>query len=270
MGQSAIAAALLKFPARVKRLVFTQHFIYPASSQSSLLKKNIANLIFRLSFAQYNQLFAISTEVRDTMIARHEVNPKKIRILYNGIEGVSGEKIQHQPFNILIVSRLSKEKGIIPLLNVLAEMLKEKPSFSVTIVGDGEEKSIIRQQINEWQLQDNIVLAGKSSNINEYYLKADLLINATKYEAFGLVIVEAMSAQLPVIAFNQGGPRDILINETTGYLIQSFEQIKEKVQILIDNPELRETMGKAGYKRFTTHFALNIMMNELIKEYGLE
>ena len=104
----------------------------------------------------------------------------------------------------------------------------------------------LSQKIDELGLDKNIFLVGNVGNVNDYLSQAHLYVHAAFKEAFGLVLIEAMASELPVIATNGGGNKDLIINDYNGYLLESrnVEQFNEKIKFLLNNPAARVKLGE--------------------------
>ncbi|MDD5455793.1 MAG: glycosyltransferase family 4 protein [Candidatus Margulisbacteria bacterium] len=267
LGGSAIAGALLKYPAGIKRLVFTQHFLRPASSQSNFLKKFLAKIIFKFSFYFFDQCIAISNEVKKQMLDRKEVSLQKITVIFNGSEELKGDINRNKIPDILIVSRLQKEKGIEEILPVFTALKQQGLIFKVNIVGTGELETVLKKKCRELGLTDIIIFAGLVNNVIPYYFQSSIFLNPTLLEGFGLAIIEAMSARLPVIAYAYGGPLDIVDDGKTGFLVHNIKEMTTSLKQLIEDKNLREQMGEEGYTRFKSLFSLDIMIEKLLKIY---
>jgi glycosyltransferase involved in cell wall biosynthesis len=87
--------------------------------------------------------------------------------------------------------------------------------------------------------------------MTEIYKSADIFVLVSHVEVLGVVIMEAMASGLPVIATKISGAKDLVEDGKTGFLVPIRDPmtIKEKIKILLENPTLREKMGKAGGKR---------------------
>jgi glycosyltransferase involved in cell wall biosynthesis len=159
---------------------------------------------------------------------------------------------------ILCVSRMSHEKGIDILLDVLKVFYSKKSNriYMMDIVGDGPLLSELKSKSVLLGLEPWVSFCGKISNIFDSYVNSDLLLVTSRYEGFGLVIAEAMSCSVPVIAFDvESGPRHIINSEENGVLIKPFEIedfAAEMTLILNDKDKLRKLSVSA--KKSSTQF----------------
>ena len=131
------------------------------------------------------------------------------------------------------------------------------PDWTLHIYGGyGEEQSSLLPLI--MQLDTNVVVHEPTESIFDCYMESSILLLTSRFEPFGLVIPEAMSCGLPVVSFDcPYGPADIITDGIDGFLIKNrdMNEFVKKVCLLIDNPELRKTMGNAGIessKRYAT------------------
>lgn len=154
---------------------------------------------------------------------------------------------------ILFVGRIEPLKGIDILISAAAQ-LHEDENFIVLIVGGGgratEEIAQLRAQAAELGVDHHISFEGAvdHSRLPLYYNAADVCVVPSYYESFGLVAVESMACGTPVVASRVGGLTTTVRDGETGYLIpwRCPEPFAERLELLLDNDELRASFGRAG------------------------
>lgn len=174
----------------------------------------------------------------------------KLEVLPNplGVDGFSfpkeathGEN-NHSITKLLFVGRLTKQKGIDRLCEVLEGIKQE--AWELRICGDGPLRGQLEQFINSKGLSDKVFLEGAVNNIQDYYLEADLLIMTSFWEGLPMVIAEAMSFGVPVIAFDcPTGPREFIDNDANGILVDDG-QIEYYISHLLALLHDKEKIGK--------------------------
>jgi glycosyltransferase involved in cell wall biosynthesis len=121
--------------------------------------------------------------------------------------------------------------------------------------------------------KDKIKLVGNQSNVESIINISDICVLMTNYKVHGEGIsnsvLEYMAMGKAVIASLGGGTNEIIENAKTGFLINpaSSRELSEKIAVLIDNIELRKTMGIAGRQRIEDRFSINSMVNKFIQVY---
>jgi glycosyltransferase involved in cell wall biosynthesis len=150
--------------------------------------------------------------------------------------------------SVIYVGRFSKQKDIGSLLRIWNLIHQRHPNWNLHIYGGyGEEQNALLDEIK--QMSANIFVYEPTSDILEKYKESSILLLTSQYEPFGLVLPEAMSCGLPVVAFDcPYGPADIINDGIDGFLIKNRD-IGDYVAIvclLLDNVRLRNKMGKAG------------------------
>jgi glycosyltransferase involved in cell wall biosynthesis len=159
-----------------------------------------------------------------------------------------------------MVARLDRWKGVEIFLKAISICKKKHPEVQYVIVGGEIEGSSeyakeLYQLAEELQLNEVVHFTGwryGPEDMPDVYAAMDLLVHAsTSPEPFGLVILEAMATAKPVVATNQGGPKEICIHNETALLVPPGdpEKLAEAISYLIQNPQLAREMGKAGRKR---------------------
>lgn len=160
----------------------------------------------------------------------------------------SGEYSSCSQKSVIFVGRFSRQKDIRSLLKVWSLVHQRYPEWQLQIYGGyGEEKDALLPQIEK--NQENIVLFEPTSEILCKYRENSMLIMTSRYEPFGLVLPEAMSCGLPVVAFDcPYGPAEIITDNVDGFLIKGWdvEAFAEKVCQLMESESLRQSMGAAA------------------------
>lgn len=140
----------------------------------------------------------------------------------------------------IFVGRLVEQKGIPDLIKVWQIVNQRYPDWLLDVFGDGQMDSMPEIQL---------FVHPPTKNIMEEYINSSMLLMTSVYEPFGLVLPEAMSCGLPVVAFDcPYGPADIIEHEKNGFLVErrNVHSFANDICKLIDNIELRQSMGQQG------------------------
>ena len=148
---------------------------------------------------------------------------------------------------VIFVGRYMEQKGIPDLYQIWQLVHKQHPEWYLDLYGSGNLKEQIKEEASI--LDVNITVNGQTQNIFEKYLEHSILVVTSLFEPFGLVIPEAMSCGLPVIAFDcPFGPANIISDGIDGFLIKDRDvhMFAERLSFLMDSPQMRYQMGHAG------------------------
>jgi len=153
---------------------------------------------------------------------------------------------------VIYVGRLSTEKNVEKLIRDFSQV--KGKNVQLLIVGCGPERSKLERLVNELGMVDRITFVGLREDVERFYAAADIFFLPSKYEAFGQVILEAMAAGLPCIAFKRAWPEyevaseEIIRDRVTGFCVDPYnkQELQERLLYLIENPDIRIRMGKAG------------------------
>lgn len=230
-------------------LIITEHDPFPLSFPKVIYKQwanKLADQIICVSQANQKLLSEIYPDLKN-----------KITVVYNGIEATNYKispaqkaMIRTQIFQLSPNSKtkiffsagtLHTRKGYHVLLNALAKIREKFSNFKLVIAGSGPEQINLENLSKNLNLHQHLLLLGQRSDINDLMQSADLFILPSLKEAFGLVILEAMQANLPIIASKIGGIPEILSNDYP-YLTEADNpaQLAEKIQKYLNHPEISE------------------------------
>jgi glycosyltransferase involved in cell wall biosynthesis len=177
--------------------------------------------------------------------------------------------MNRKPSDVKVIGaagRLVNQKGFDLLLLVAAQLKERGHRFRIEIAGEGLDRPALEQQIEALELSAHVVLKGFVNDMPSFFNSCDVFVLPSRYEGFGYVMVEAMLAQKPVIAFKTSSATDIVIDNETGFLVDAFDlsQFADKIATLITNGMLATTMGQKGYQRALERFPLKKATEELI------
>jgi glycosyltransferase involved in cell wall biosynthesis len=167
-------------------------------------------------------------------------------------------------FNILFLSNLIESKGVYILLEACKQLKERKINFNCLYVGGIGDISEIdfNNKVKELNLINHVRYLGKRFGVekDEIFNNADILVLPTLNDCFPLVLLEAMQFYLPVISTFEGGIPDIVQDKKTGYLVLKNDvfDLTNKIESLINDPELMNSMGIAAHRRFKENYTLEM------------
>ena len=181
------------------------------------------------------------------------------------------------PEDRLLIAQLSwmiPEKGILDLLEAARLVVASNPRAHFALVGDGQYREQFRRRAVELGIEDHVTWTG---NIVDPYAEgvhaaADVLCQMSRWEeVFGFVIAEAMVARKPVVATRVGGIPELIEDRRTGFLVERGDSaaMAEKILALLDDPNLRRSMGEAGRLVAETRFDVRKNVTEVLRLYGI-
>jgi glycosyltransferase involved in cell wall biosynthesis len=190
-------------------------------------------------------------------------NKNKSVVIHNGIEVEEPEKktANHDTITILTVSRFVEQKdyktAIIAFQKAI-KLSKIKQKVQYVIIGHGPLEMELREFVKECNLTGQIEFVINPANVNAYYKEADIYLSTSLFEGLSNSIMEAMSFSLPVVATDVGDNNLLVQDQQTGFLVKTKvkNDISQKLKLLIENPKLREDMGKKGYIHIKTNFSI--------------
>lgn len=175
--------------------------------------------------------------IKNGIVIPHGINLKRF--------SPSAEKF----FEVITIANLHDyRKGVDKLIEVA-----RKTDKTFIVLGEGKFRHAYEQKIRSYNLS-NIKLIGKKENIQDFLKQSKVYVLPSIYEAFGLVLIEAMASGLPCIAFNPHGKEiqtasgEIIKNNKTGFLVKNEKEMTEKINLLLSDENLRRKMGREAFK----------------------
>ena len=196
----------------------------------------------RRSYSRLEALTVLSTgDARDygAFVPRVELMPNPVTALDGGISA------QQEPV-VVAAGRLNPQKGFDLLIAAWAPVRERHPDWRLRIYGSGPARAALEAQIAAASMDGAVALMGRTRRLGAAMAGASLFVLPSRFEGFGMVIVEAMGKGLPVVAFNcPRGPADIVSHDQDGLLVpcRDVEALSAAVLALIEDPERRRRLA---------------------------
>ncbi|PID46052.1 MAG: hypothetical protein CSB47_05925 [Proteobacteria bacterium] len=184
-------------------------------------------LLMKLTYPRAQHIIAVSEDV--ATLLREEYKFKHVSRIYNLVsfeEIIEQAKVpyQHERPYIMALGRLSEVKRLDLLIDAYAHS-RLKDECDLLLIGEGEMRPQLEQQIKKLALSDKVMMLGVQSNPFRYLSGAKFLVLSSRTEAFPMVLIESLVLSCPVVATDcPTGPREIVMHEKNGLLVESGNQ----------------------------------------------
>jgi glycosyltransferase involved in cell wall biosynthesis len=228
------------------------------------------DLLYKKVYNNFDLIITQSNYMRDDLVQNFGIQKEKIAVIYNpvDIKNVSKKSLEStkevfnkNKINLIAAGRLVPQKGFDVLVDTIS-LLDDR--FHLTLLGEGDDEEVIKQQIKTLGLEDKITLLGFQHNPYFYMKEADFFILSSRYEGLPNVVLESNACGTPCIAFDTaGGTAEVIEDGKTGVLVENF-----------DAPSLANSIIKAVEMDFDTNYIqnfckINFSVEKIVKEYEL-
>ena len=248
-------------------IVFTVHGYHGASAEVSY---RLACLFANLWATRV--ICVCQTEY--DLLVKLGMNPAKLEMIYNGVPTPTLDRskvdllvrqfnLDPDPQTIIgTAARLSEAKGLTYLLQAFARVAIDKPNLRLIIAGTGELEQQLKQQSQDLGIATQTIFAGYVNDLPELMSLFDFFVLPSLQEACSLACAEAMAQQKAAIGTTIGGIVEQIVDGKTGFLIspQDVDTLTEKIQYLLDRPELVAEFARNGRKRYEAYFTVERML----------
>jgi glycosyltransferase involved in cell wall biosynthesis len=223
------------------------------------------NLLMKFFGMLSHKMVGVSPAATNYLTEKLKMNPNKVQLILNGIAAPRAvsqveiaslkEKLGIKADEVVIGSigrmRDDNHKRFSDLIAAFSMLVQKKYPVKLVLVGEGPEQVNYEKQVADLNLKDSVIFAGYQDDVALYYSVFDVFSLVSGYEAFGLVLAEAMLHKLPIVATKVGGMQYIVDDTSTGYLVERFDvpAIATKLEALVQDENLRKKMGEMGFEK---------------------
>lgn len=228
------------------------------------------HLLYRSFAGLCHHMVGVSPAVTDYLRRKIRLPVHKVTLINNGV----AEKPRANPQEIAAVRErlglpqdafvigtvgrlLDSHKRASDLIRAMPRIIVDCPTAFLLVVGTGRDEQALQCLASELDVADQVLFASYQADTQPYYEVMDVFTMASAHEAFGLVLVEAMFTELPVVATRVGGIPGVVDDGATGFLVDPYQPqaLAERILRLVNDPSARRAMGQAGRRRALSHFS---------------
>lgn len=170
--------------------------------------------------------------------------------------------------NLIHISNFRPVKNIPNVIRTF-HLISQEMNARLLLVGGGPDEVVAKRMIRELGIEDQVLFLGKHENIVPLLSVSDLLLLPSYKESFGLVSIEAMACEVPVIASNTGGIPEVVENGVTGFLTEpdDYQKMAERAIFLLQNPSVHQDFAQRGRKMVEERFNAESVVENYMEYY---
>jgi len=232
------------------------------------------NLLDRLLRFQTRRYIAVSEYLKKKLVETG-ISENRIFVVYNGVEssGIEGAhpSMKPNPGEAVIIGsigRLHKVKNYAELIRAFSQL--PNTSYKLQIIGEGSERANLENLIKELALEDRVEILGNVDNARERLSRFDIYVQPSMSEGFGLTVVEAMLAGLPVIVSPGSALSEIVKDDETGIVLKSMgcRDISLAIEAVLKDKVRAQKIARAAKKYALKNFSISKWINGTEKVFG--
>jgi glycosyltransferase involved in cell wall biosynthesis len=246
------AELIASLACKKKKFIISRHNFEPFWPNKPKL---VSVLLSRFVTSRASGAIAISNAIKNYLIMKKEVSKGfQVSVVYYGFEHVVDDKsdtkeLTHEilsskkNYKLGTIGRLVPGKNYPTMLKAVAKIAIVDPTVKFFVVGGGSSEQELIKMCKDLKIEDNVIWLGRTEHIREFLSKIDLFIFASKGEGFGLVLLEAMLANKPILAANNSAIPEVLgLNYKGLFSTDDYKLLSEKIIDLMNDHTKSESL----------------------------
>ncbi|MCY4155668.1 MAG: glycosyltransferase [Gammaproteobacteria bacterium] len=208
-----------------------------------------------LKYFRQTRVFTPTTRAQRDYLAQQGIAAERIRLIpnFSSFPAVGGVHCRPTVTKIVAHGRFVQKKGFDLLLRSFSRVAGA--DMRLYIAGDGTERRRLTQLAARLNLGERVCFVGWQDDIRSFLLQGDLFVLPSRYEPFGIAVLEAMACGVPIIATRCHGPVEILAEDSAWLCDAEQESLTAALQAAIDDPEGRARRAQAAWMAFRERYA---------------
>lgn len=264
-----IAGAIKNIPA-----VFTAHG-WAFTSGVSSTKRIIYAAIEHMMLGITQKVICVSEFDRQLAKRWFLHNYSKIVTVHNGIvdKTFNSDIVREHsiPLKLVSVARFFHQKNNMELIRAVEQINKlHSGSLQLNMVGDGPLLSEAQAYVTSHKLEDDVHFLGTRTDVDDILNQNDIFCLISNYEGLPISIIEAMRAEMPIIASDVGGVNELVKDGVNGFLIPrgNISELVDKLKYILEHKELIKSMGEASRKIYEEEYTADRMNQKILSVYN--
>ncbi len=226
-----------------------------------------SRLVVRTSISFIPNYIYISNYIKQLYEEEYpNLKKKHTTIIYNGAVNVTEpQKAFGNRKKIVVIGGLSERKNSLVLIEAMNQIVNtyHRKDLHLFIIGDGGQRTICEKKIEEYGIDDNIVLVGYTNCVSQYLDDCAIYVHPAITEGFGIAVVEAMEMHCPCIVANKGALPELIVDGECGFVVDAYndKQWAEKMIYLTDHADERLIMGERAHQRAKELFSIEAFVD---------
>jgi glycosyltransferase involved in cell wall biosynthesis len=266
------------------------------ASRYLISEQDKRNFLQRAIYTRLDALLVMSESLRNNVLATHPIRDRRVRLVSPGLDFSRFDPEQVDPGVkrrawgaddetrvVGLVGRIHPNKGQETLIKAAAGLLKTSlsgrtralPKLKFVMVGEEtlgstqEYLNELRAMVQQFRIQDHVVFSGYEENLPEVMRSMDLLVMPSRQESFGLVALEAMAMECPVILSDVGSAREWVGEQEFGLTVRPEDafDLQRQIRFILENPDVAQQMGARARQRAIERFGKKSRLFKLLSLY---
>jgi starch synthase len=242
----------------------------------------LSSWIERYTVEQADRVVAVSAEMKADILRYYNVAPEKVAVIHNGIDleqyrptverSYLVEKGISAPY-VLFVGRISRQKGILQLLEAMTHL--KDTGIKLVLCASAPDTPELEDEVRQAVAANPAIIwlneMVPKANVIQLYSHALMFVCPSIYEPFGIINLEAMACQTPVVASRVGGIKEVVADGETGLLVEPNQpqELAAALRRLSESPDLVRHFRAAGRKRVEEHFGWDVIARRTVELYQM-
>lgn len=260
LSDAVLVAALLKLISG-RPFIVTHHCpeCWPPNLRG--IKARVYRVLVSWAMHQASAHVAISASVQQSVSQQLNLQAARWQVITNGVPIPNRDQLLLEPLPaiaaelqkqaapiLLAVGRLDNVKDWQQLISAMPAVLVQLPQARLIIIGEGNLRIQLQNQITQLRLDQQVFLMGLSTQVDAWLQRATLLVSCSFYEGVPMAVLEGMAWGLPVVASDVAGNRDVITDQINGYLYTktNTDNLAQALVYVLQNPAKAKMIGEAA------------------------